>query len=124
MSCVFVCRSICSNLQDIFPRGKHSLPHQVEIGCRNREEIIALNFVGLNSSFSSLSIEALSDMRTEKNAERGWLVGISSLKEGFEDFKIHIQRVMMRYVVDSSRTTNFPSILNMFYTRLLVRIHK
>ena len=32
---------------DIFQRGEHSLPHQVEIGRRNREEIISLNFLGL-----------------------------------------------------------------------------
>ena len=38
---------------DIFPRGEHSLPDQVEIRSRNREEVIALNFLGLDSSFSS-----------------------------------------------------------------------
>ena len=107
---------------DIFPRGELSLPHQVEIGRRNREEIIALNFLRLNNSLSSWSMEALYDMEMEKNAERGWIVGISSLKDGFEDLKIHLQRVMMRYVVDSRRTTKFPLILDMFYTRLLVRI--
>ena len=32
-------------------------------------------------------------METEKNTERGWIIGISRLKVRFEDFKIHLQRV-------------------------------
>ena len=93
---------------DIFPRGEHSLPHQVEIRSRYHEEVIALNFLGLDSSFSSWSIEELSEMEMEKNPERGWLAGISSLKDGFNDFKIHLQKFMMWYVADSSKTAKFP----------------
>ena len=78
---------------DIFPRGEHSLPHQVEIRSRYHEEVIALNFLGLDTSFSSWSIEEFPEMETEKNAKRGWLAGISSLKDVFEDFKIHLKNL-------------------------------
>ena len=47
-------------------------------------------------------------MEMEKNEKRGWLAVISSLKDGCKDFKIHLQKFMMWYVADSSKTTKFP----------------
>ena len=59
----------------------------------NCAKSIASTFYRLENSFFSWSIEAYSDMEMNKNAERGWIAGISILKDNFKDFKIHLRKV-------------------------------
>ena len=47
----------------------------------------------MDNSFLSWTIRDISEIYTDKNAERGWIVGIYSLKVRFKEFKIHLCRV-------------------------------
>ena len=47
----------------------------------------------MDNSFLSWKIRDISEIYTDKNAERGWIAGIYSIKVRFKEFKIHLCRV-------------------------------